>query len=92
MFDEEICSGKPALAPSLLPSFRSGTLAEQARWGRLATAREPRSTEGFQMTAPLPDQGQDSWQVGTSLTMIPPSSERKGTAAVPNSNLPKTHS
>lgn len=33
MFDEEIRSGKLALAPSLLPSFRSGTLAEQARWG-----------------------------------------------------------
>lgn len=64
----KLAPGKLALAPSLLPFFRSCTLAEQARWGRLGPAGEPRCTEGSQMIVPLPDKDQDSWQARTSLT------------------------
>lgn len=70
----------------LLPG--AGLLQSRQGGGRLSTAREPRSTEGSQMTAPLPDQGQDSSQVGASLTTTHQTSGRKGAAVSPNPSLP----
>lgn len=85
----KLAPGKLALAPSLLPFFRSCTLAEQARWGRLGPAGEPRCTEGSQMIVPLPDKDQDSWQARTSLTTTQKSSGRRRMAVAPNPASPR---
>lgn len=49
--DEEVTSGKPALAVS--PFFQGLYPLQSRQWGRPTPAREPRNTEGSQMTAPL---------------------------------------
>ena len=75
--------------------FRLFYLLSGARAGKVGKTPHCKGAQehrGLPVTAPLLDQGQDSWQVGISLTTTHQSSGKKGAATAPNPNLPKMRS